>query len=728
MDQSYTVLARRFRPQTFAEVVGQERIAQTLRNAILDGRVAHAYLFTGARGVGKTSMARIFAKALNCPHAQDAVPCNQCDLCLAIAAGQDVDVSEIDGASNRGIDDIRTLRANVNVRSMRSRYKVYIVDEVHMLTKEAFNALLKTLEEPPPSVKFIFCTTEPGKVPDTILSRCQRFDFGTISTAEITTRLAQLATAEGYTVEPAALALVARRAAGSMRDSQSLFDQLLASGERHLAVADVHHLLGTASDDRLLALAQAMIDQQPGTVLDLLQTALDDGVQLEPLVDQLLGYLRDLMVMAVGSVQVPFLAVDADQTPHVQRQAQAWGLQTIMAALELLGEAKLKLQRSLVGRALVEVALVRIAMLQNLDRLDELVAWLKGSPAPQPARRLEAGSAPSVTQKKTHDSGELTPQPAVSQVGTKPNGLTGSAAAQTTTIPSSTVVSLETETTTEPAAEAPEGTSAAVVMVEHRAGERPGPADFESGAGDTADSGGSESATEPASTRQSVVPEHVSAPFPAGPAAPVRAVVDAGSASKPPAPAPFLSASSPSPALVTIERANSQLHKENESAETAPGSLPAPSDLKEPTTLVFAADAVAAPHLLARLKASFTDIVGTYLSQSTGLATIGPNQLEIVFPEGYDMARRACERPEVVARIEATASQLLSSPVRVSFRLDRLAADVPPAPKVAAPVDRMRITSDPDNPLVREVARVFGVKDWQVKALAKLAEHSTTVE
>ncbi len=171
---TYTVLARRYRPQGFEEVIGQEHIATSLRNAILSGRVAHAYLFTGARGVGKTSTARILAKALNCPNAVEGAPCNHCDCCEGIAAGRDVDVLEIDGASNRGIDDIRQLRANVSVKSMRSQYKIYIIDEVHMLTKEAFNALLKTLEEPPPNVKFIFCTTEPNKVPDTILSRCQR--------------------------------------------------------------------------------------------------------------------------------------------------------------------------------------------------------------------------------------------------------------------------------------------------------------------------------------------------------------------------------------------------------------------------------------------------------------------------------------------------------------------------------------------------------------------------
>jgi DNA polymerase-3 subunit gamma/tau len=239
----YTVLARRFRPQTFAGVVGQTHVAQALKNAIAGGRVAHAYLFTGARGVGKTSMARILAKALNCPNVVDGEPCNECEICQGISTGHDVDVLEIDGASNRRIDDIRLLRSNVGVRPMRARYKIYIIDEVHMLTNEAFNALLKTLEEPPPNVKFVFCTTEPNKVPDTILSRCQRFDFSAIATQQIVERLHEIATAEGYQVDPAALELVARRAGGSIRDSQSLFDQLLAFGGKTITAEDVHHLL-----------------------------------------------------------------------------------------------------------------------------------------------------------------------------------------------------------------------------------------------------------------------------------------------------------------------------------------------------------------------------------------------------------------------------------------------------------------------------------------------------
>ena len=378
MEPQYTVLARRFRPQTFSEVVGQERVAQTLRNAIHEGRVAHAYLFTGARGVGKTSMARIFAKALNCPFVKDGVPCNECEQCRGISVGQDVDVSEIDGASNRGIDDIRSLRANVNIKSMRSKYKVYIIDEVHMLTKEAFNALLKTLEEPPPMVKFVFCTTEANKVPGTILSRCQRFDFGTISTDNITIRLRQLAEAEGFRVDEAALDLVARRAAGSMRDSQSLFDQLLAFGSEHITSADVHRLLGTAPDDRLTGLIDALIDRRRDEALVRLDDALREGVQLEAFTDQLVAYFRDLLVAACGAGDVPLLSVGNECREILQQQSQRWGLQTIATGMQILAESKARMQRVSYGRALAELALVRISLLEDLDRLDDLIAQLKG--------------------------------------------------------------------------------------------------------------------------------------------------------------------------------------------------------------------------------------------------------------------------------------------------------------------------------------------------------------
>jgi len=396
---TYTVLARRFRPQSFQEVVGQEHVGQALQNAIRFDRVAHAYLFTGARGVGKTSTARIFAKALNCPNVQNGLPCNQCEVCQAIAAGADIDVLEIDGASNRGIDDIRQLRANVGVRSMRSPHKVYIIDEVHMLTKEAFNALLKTLEEPPANVNFVFCTTEPNKVPDTILSRCQRFDFGTIEQASIAGRLQQIAQAEGRDVTEEAIELVARRANGSMRDSQSLFDQLLAFGGEQIGVEDVHRLLGTTPDDRLIELIDACLTNHPGQALERIEAALQQGVQIGSLTDQLLGYTRDLLVTAAGAEQVPLSTVSERSRPRLQEQAQRWGLQTISAAMQIVAEAKSRMQRSTFGRALLELAVVRMATLEQLDRISDLLA---GNP-PTPMRG--EAPAPRGTAESTGSSG-----------------------------------------------------------------------------------------------------------------------------------------------------------------------------------------------------------------------------------------------------------------------------------------------------------------------------------
>lgn len=393
----YTVLARRFRPQAFGEVVGQEAIAQALQNAIAAGRVAHAYLFTGARGVGKTSTARILAKTLNCPHTQGGNPCNQCDVCRAVSEGGDVDVIEIDGASNRGIDEIRTLRANVNVRPMRCPYKIYIIDEVHMLTKEAFNALLKTLEEPPPNVKFIFATTDPQKLPETILSRCQRFDFGTIETHRIRERLSEIARAEGVEVEPPAIDLVARRANGSMRDSQSLFDQLLAFGGPKVGTADVHRLLGTAPDSRLIEMVRALATRDKALVLTQLDSILTHGTQLGEFIDQLIGCTRDLMVLTAGATEASLLSVGEDARNELIELGRQWGLQSILAALQILADAKQRMKYVSYGRIAAELALVRIASLADLELLAETMALLKSGKVPAGPLVVPAGAAALAT-------------------------------------------------------------------------------------------------------------------------------------------------------------------------------------------------------------------------------------------------------------------------------------------------------------------------------------------
>ena len=369
----YQVVARRYRPQAFEELVGQEPIAKALSNAIQGNRIGHAYLFTGARGVGKTSSARIFAKALNCVHGPTVHSCNQCEICQSISTGDDIDVLEIDGASNRGIEDIRTLRQNVSVRPIRSRFKIYIIDEVHMLTREAFNALLKTLEEPPEFVKFIFCTTEAGKIPITILSRCQRFDFAGISTPQITTRLNEIVTTEGLTAEPAALELLARRAAGSMRDAQSLLEQLLAFVSGQITLADVHQLLGTASDDVLLSLLKNVAELDPASMLRTIDASLQQGGDPALLLEQLFGYFRDLMALAVGCGADNLLFAESANAETLLALANRFGLERILASMQILDHTLARMKISTQARPLAEMAAIRLCSLGNLENLADLI-------------------------------------------------------------------------------------------------------------------------------------------------------------------------------------------------------------------------------------------------------------------------------------------------------------------------------------------------------------------
>jgi DNA polymerase-3 subunit gamma/tau len=397
----YVVIARRYRPQTFSELVGQQHVARALEQAITSDRVGHAYLFTGARGVGKTSAARILAKALNCVTGPTPTPCGECDVCCSVTTGDDVDVLEIDGASNRGIDEIRQLRQNVSVRPSRSRFKIYIIDEVHMLTKEAFNALLKTLEEPPEHVKFIFATTEANKIPITILSRCQRFDFAGIDMGSIQTRLTQIAAAEGVEVEPEAVQILASRAAGSMRDSQSLLEQLLSVSDKRITGAQVHSLLGTAPAERLSGLVSRMAERDAAAALSELDSAVAGGVEIGQLLDQLIGYFRDVMAIAVGCPPQQMLYAIPSQADEVAAIGRQLGLPTILAMVQILDQTAARLRVSLHGRTLVEMAIVRICQLEDLDDLATLVAELKGeAPAAAPTR-------PAPTAKKNIEPGPL---------------------------------------------------------------------------------------------------------------------------------------------------------------------------------------------------------------------------------------------------------------------------------------------------------------------------------
>jgi len=396
----YQVAARRYRPKMFDELVGQDHIAQALSNAIETGRIGHAYLFTGARGVGKTSTARIYAKALNCAKGLSRNPCGECDSCISISTGDDIDVLEIDAASNRGIEEIRQLRQNATIRPSRSRFKIYILDEVHMLTKEAFNALLKILEEPPEHIKFIFCTTEPTKIPITILSRCQRFDFAGIASEKIADRLAAIAENEKVTAEEGVFDTLARRAAGSMRDAQSLLEQLLSFAPQHISLTDVHDMLGTANDQLLFRLLDGILHGEQAKIFTELDTAASQGVDFGVLVEQMLGLYRDLLMSASGGDANLLLTCSPQQFEQVKTLAGELGLHRILAAMQILDHTHTRMFRSTQSRVLMELALIRIANLDHFHQVAVLLEQLRSGNASQslptvkPAQRVIAPPQP----------------------------------------------------------------------------------------------------------------------------------------------------------------------------------------------------------------------------------------------------------------------------------------------------------------------------------------------
>ena len=426
----YTVVARRYRPQRFEDVVGQDHVVQALKNAIRLNRVTHAYLFSGTRGVGKTSIARIFAKCLNCEHGPTENPDQTCDICRSISVGQDVDVIEIDGASNNGVEQVRELRQNAGLRPSRARFKIYYIDEVHMLSTGAFNALLKTLEEPPPHVKFFFATTEPNKIPVTVLSRCQRYDFAGITPDQITETLAEICSREKVDADPEALGVIARRAGGSMRDAQSLLEQLLSFGGERLTVELVQQQLGIASDDRTLDLLDALSRRDASEAIRLVDQTSSAGVQPTELLGGALEFLRDVMMIAVQA-DVTMLATSPRQKPRLREIAGRWPLDSILAALQILAEARGRLRGSPHGRTLVEIAILRVARLDDLVELGVVVARLAAQEAGAPAvsavekkkltplepptieetapRRVEIPEAPPSTPVETPR--EATPEP-----------------------------------------------------------------------------------------------------------------------------------------------------------------------------------------------------------------------------------------------------------------------------------------------------------------------------
>ncbi len=376
---AYTVLARKYRSQTFDDIIGQDPIAQTLKNAIKTGRVAHAYLFTGTRGVGKTTMARVLAKALNCLAVDEPTtePCCKCVSCIAVNLGEDIDVIEIDGASNNRVDEIRELRENAIYRPARSRFKIYIIDEVHMLTISAFNALLKTLEEPPSHIKFIFATTEPNKVIPTIQSRCQRFDFRNIGPALIAGQLKSILAQENIKYEEDLVLPLAKMANGSMRDGLSLLDRLISTGAEPLTVRLLEEFLGQPNSEKIWKLIERIGDSDAAGTLTAIEDLIVTGVSEVQIVDSLIDYMRDLMVVKSTGQKSELVILTEQQRQRTGELVEKFDVAALVYNIATLEKLRWAVKNSDTSRALLEALLLRFALSEHFLNVDGLLSQLK---------------------------------------------------------------------------------------------------------------------------------------------------------------------------------------------------------------------------------------------------------------------------------------------------------------------------------------------------------------
>jgi DNA polymerase-3 subunit gamma/tau len=379
---AYTVLARKYRSQRFDDVIGQKPISQTLKNAIKTGKVAHAYLFTGTRGVGKTTMARILAKSLNClaVKAPTTEPCCKCESCIAINLGEDIDVIEIDGASNNSVDEVRKLRENAIYRPARARYKIYIIDEVHMLSTSAFNALLKILEEPPSHVKFIFATTEPNKVIATIQSRCQRFDFNNINPNLIAGQLKSILEQEKIKYEEDLILPLAKMANGSMRDGLSLMDRLISTGVEPLTASLLEEFLGCPNSEKIYNLIAKIGDSDAAGTLAAAEDLINAGLGEVQLVDALIDYMRDLMVIKSAGAESDLLVLTAEQRQQASQLTEKFDVAALVYNITSLERLRWTLKNSDTPRALLDACLLRFTLSEHFLNIDELLSQLKAEP------------------------------------------------------------------------------------------------------------------------------------------------------------------------------------------------------------------------------------------------------------------------------------------------------------------------------------------------------------
>ncbi|MGH7963020.1 MAG: DNA polymerase III subunit gamma/tau [Candidatus Binatia bacterium] len=409
---SYLVLARKWRPQTFAEVVGQEHVTRTLRNAISSGRVAHAFLFTGPRGVGKTTTARLLAKALNCEHGPTPDPCNTCSNCTEITIGNALDVLEIDGASHTGVDNIRDLTEGVQYRPAKSRFRVVIIDEVHMLSNAAFNALLKTLEEPPAHVKFIFATTESHKILQTIVSRCQRYDFKRIPLRELMQRLRLVAEREKLTTDEVGLALLAREADGSLRDAESLLDQVVAWSGGVVSEQTVKEALGVADRQALFRMVEAVLAHDSAQAVRLVGDLYQYGYDPRRLCRDLLEHFRHLVVAKISSDPAPLADLPDHEVAAVREQVKTRSLEDLQRFFTVMLRAEEEVSKTAYTQLVMEMTLVKLASQPPVMPIDEALAKLEALYNASGAERPKAAPAGRTAQPMT-PAPQPPPTPAV---------------------------------------------------------------------------------------------------------------------------------------------------------------------------------------------------------------------------------------------------------------------------------------------------------------------------
>ncbi len=386
---TYQAIARKWRPTTFDEVAGQDHVTRTLRNAIERGRIHHAFLFTGARGVGKTTCARALARSLNCDDGPTADPCGDCQNCREVLTGSAPDVIEIDGASNNSVEDVRKLRETVGYLPSRGRYKVYIIDEVHMLSTGAFNALLKTLEEPPSHVVFLFATTEPQKIPDTVLSRVQRFDFKRIPVVVVVARLRLICDAEGVGISDDALRLIARSGEGSMRDAQSLLDQVIAFGGEQVSDEDVASILGLVDRGLLYGMLEGLLEGQPELCLEAIHKVYEFGYDLPQFTGEFLELLRNAALVVLSEDSHRFLDVPDDERERLAAACKGLDATVFSRWFQVMLEVHDQVSRAARPRLVLEMAVARLTTVRRVQPMDQLLARLE-----RLEKRLRSGGAP----------------------------------------------------------------------------------------------------------------------------------------------------------------------------------------------------------------------------------------------------------------------------------------------------------------------------------------------